>query len=66
FSSEQLHEVLTLLDERSITYVTFEESSDDREHYAEVIELIGDGTWSCRPVERKESTRGSLLLVHSH
>ncbi len=48
---EQVRTVLGLLKERSISYVTFEESSNNLESYDLVLELENNGLWSCTPVE---------------
>jgi vitamin B12/bleomycin/antimicrobial peptide transport system ATP-binding/permease protein len=50
-SPEEVRRVLTLLRERSISYVTFEESDDNLEYCDMVLELEKNGLWSCSPVE---------------
>jgi putative ATP-binding cassette transporter len=48
---DQVSRVLTLLRERSISYVTFEESDGHPEWYDMVLELEDNGLWTCSPVE---------------
>ena len=48
---DQVSRVLTLLRERSISYVTFQESDGHPEWYHMVLELEDNGLWTCSPVE---------------
>jgi vitamin B12/bleomycin/antimicrobial peptide transport system ATP-binding/permease protein len=50
-SPEQIKWVLELLRERSISYVTLEESNGNPEYYDLVLELENGGLWTLFPVE---------------
>lgn len=49
-SPEQIDWVLGLLSERSIAYVTFEESGNNLERYDMVLQLEKGGAWACNPI----------------
>ena len=49
--SEQTDRILSLLWERSITYLTLGDGSDGLDDYDAVLELAGDGGWTWKSVE---------------
>ena len=49
--SEQVDRILSLLSERSITYLTLGDGSDGLDDYDAVLELAGDGGWTWKAVE---------------
>jgi putative ATP-binding cassette transporter len=48
---EQVDRILSLLSERSITYLTLGNGEDGLQEYDAVLELAGDGGWTWTPVE---------------
>jgi putative ATP-binding cassette transporter len=60
---EQLGWVLALLTERSISYVTFEESDGHPEWYDVVLELEGNGLWTCSAVEDGQVVKKSYEVA---
>ncbi len=48
---EQVDWILKMLHEHSISYLTFEESGDNRTLYDGVLELESGGAWTYKPVE---------------
>ena len=60
---EQIGWVLALLKERSISYVIFEESDDHPEWYDVVLELEGNGLWTCSAVEDGQIVRKSFEVA---
>ena len=60
---EQIGWVLALLKERSISYVIFEESDDPPEWYDVVLELEGNGLWTCSAVEDGQIVRKSFEVA---
>ena len=55
--------ILALLKERSISYVTFEESDSHPEWYDMVLELEGNGLWTNSPVEDGQIVRKSYEVA---
>jgi len=51
FGSEQVDRILSLLSERSITYLTLGDGGDGPDDYDAVLELAGDGGWTWKAVE---------------
>src|SRR5947208_4432036 len=51
FGSEQVDRILSLLSERSITYLTLGDGGDGLDDYDAVLELAGDGGWTWKSVE---------------
>src|SRR2546427_134749 len=49
--SEQVDRILSLLSERSITYLTLGDGGDGLDDYDAVLELAGDGGWTWKAVE---------------
>ena len=49
--SEEGDRILSLLWERSITYLTLGDGSDGLDDYDAVLELAGDGGWTWKSVE---------------
>jgi len=62
-SPEQISWVLALLKERSISYVTFEDSDGHPECYDTVLELEGNGLWTCSTVEDGQIVRKSYEVA---
>ncbi len=60
---EQVRWVLALLKDRSISYVTFEESEDDPEYYDMVLEIENNGLWSCSLVEDGQIVRDCFKIA---
>jgi len=60
---EQIGWILALLKERSISYVTFEESDSHPEWYDMVLELEGNGLWTNSPVEDGQIVRKSYEVA---
>ncbi len=50
FGSEQVDRILSLLSERSITYLTLGDGGDGLDDYDAVLELTGDGGWTWKAV----------------
>ena len=53
----QLRESLQRFSENSITYITFDESSDLTDLYDVVLEIDPDGTWTWRLLGKEDSSQ---------
>jgi putative ATP-binding cassette transporter len=62
-TSEQISRVLAEIRDRSITYVVFEEKDENPECYDMVLELEGNGLWTCYPVEDGQIARDSYGMA---
>ena len=50
-SPEQIEWILGMMNERDISYVTFEEGRDNLKLYDDVLELQAGGAWTYKPVQ---------------
>src|SRR5256886_1344529 len=53
--SEQVDRILSLLSERSITYLTVGDGGDGLDGYDAVLELAGDGGWTWKSIEARRA-----------
>src|SRR5256712_10095856 len=53
--SEQVDRILSLLSERSITYLTLGDGGDGLDGYDAVLELAGDGGWTWKSIEARRA-----------
>jgi len=53
--SEHVERILSLLSERSITYLTLGNGADGLDDYDAVLELAGDGGWTWKSIEARRA-----------